>query len=140
MSDLELEQKAQFLARDIVSQARKAQCEAIDLIPRTLFTTGVVFLSIVVLLLYREMTPSNEYARTAFLSMILSVVSSALLFSRTVRISKEIIKQMRPVVQNGMWKEMEVPLFRWWEVIIFVTMSISFLCAIVLLACSVVHA
>lgn len=139
MSDLELEQKAQCLARDIVCQAEKSKREAIDFIPRTLFTTGAVFLSIVVPLLYREMTSRNEYVRVAFLSMVLSVVSSALLFFRTIRISKEIIKQMSPVVQNGMWKEIEVSQLRWWELILFLTMSISFLCAIVLLAYSVVH-
>lgn len=143
MTDLEVEQRAQLTARAVIGKADKAKCEAIDFIPRTLFTTGAVFLSILVPLQYGvrgELMSCKKFACAASISMVVCVVSSAMLFFRTIRMANETIEQMHQVVQSGMWKEPKTMTFRWWDYCFFVVMGISFLCAIVLLVCSFVQA
>lgn len=134
MTDLELEQMEQLMARELVQKAEQIQRESIDIVPRTLFASGVVFLSIVVPLYFTQ-GMMNKDVRMCFLIsvvlMLVSLLSCGVLLFRTNRIAQKIIDHMRPIaLHRSLWSECEVPSFRWWEVCVFVLMGVAFCLAL----------
>lgn len=137
MTDLEQEQQAQLMAREIVQNAEQARREAIDVVPRTLFGSGVVFLSIVVPLYFAN-KDFGENVRLCFLLsvvlMFVALLNGGVLLLRSNRVAKNVIDHMLPIAHGrSVWSECEVPVFRWWEILEFVVMCSAFMGSITML-------
>lgn len=137
MTDLEQEQQAQLMAREIVQMAEQVQREAIDVIPRTLFGSGVVFLSIVVPLYFTN-RDLGENVRLCFLLsvvlMFVALLNGGVLLLRSNRVAKNVIDHMLPIAYGrSLWFECEVSFFRWWEILEFVLMCLAFVGSITML-------
>ncbi len=130
MTDLGAEEMAQMIARENVQRAEQSHREAIDIVPRTFFGAGVVFLSIIVPLCFKQQCIS-ERVRMCFLTsvvlMSVALLNCGLLFLRTNRVTQEIIDHMRPIAWGmSPWSECEVQQLRWWEIVELAVMCLSF--------------
>lgn len=137
MTDLEQEQQTQLMARDLIQKAEQSRREAIDVIPRTLFGSGVVFLSIVVPL-YFASKDFGENVRLCFLLsvvlMFVALLNAGGLLLRSNRVAKNVIDHMLPIAYGrSLWSECEVPTFQWWEILEFVLMCSTFVGSITML-------